>query len=116
MARRTPKPVSKRANLTQGQADAAVRRFRGKLVKLKTPAADTQMCDTLLLLLQSARDGQIQGFSICLIGTHSDGTEFSIESACADGDGFRELQLLGTMRMAEEGLLRRRRERLGQED
>lgn len=87
------------------------RRLRPKVVKLPKPVLDSQMTDTLIFLLERARSGQIHAFSICLIGERADGTEFSIESAGADGDDRMELQLLGAMRAAEEGLLTRRRER-----
>lgn len=87
------------------------RRPRPKIVKLPKPVVDSQMTDTLIFLLERAREGHIHGFSICLIGERPDGTEFSIESAGADGDDRMELQLLGVMRGAEEGLLMRRRER-----
>lgn len=88
------------------------KRPRPKLVKLKPPQGDGSMADTLLFLLQHVRRGKIKAFSICLIGEREDGTEFSIESAGADGDSRMELQLLGVMRGAEHGLFRRREERL----
>lgn len=88
------------------------RRARPKIVRLPKPVVDSQMTDTLIFLLEHARAGRIYGFSICLIGERRDGSAFSIESAGADGDGRTELELLGVMRGAEEGLLRRRRERL----
>lgn len=87
------------------------RRAKPKLVKLKPPIGDTQMCDTLLFLLRYVRQGRIKAFCICLIGQRPDGTEFSIESASADGDNRAELQLLGVMRAAEQGLFMRREER-----
>lgn len=72
------------------------------------------MADTLLFLLRQVRQGRVKAFSICLIGDRADGTEYSLESATADGDGALELQLLGCMRGAEYGLFKRREERLGE--
>lgn len=98
--------VKPRACLPRGPA-----RKRPKVVKLPKPVVDSQMTDTLIFLLEHARAGRIHAFSVCLIGEREDGTEFSIESAGADGDDRMELQLLGVMRGAEEGLMLRRRER-----
>lgn len=91
-----------------------MRRPRPKLVRLKLAAGDTQMAETLLFLLDRVRQGKIKAFSICLIGEREDGTQFSVESAAADGDDVFELQLLGVMRGAEQGLFKRRDERLGE--
>lgn len=87
------------------------RRPRPKLVKLKPPVGDGVMADTLLYLLDNVRQGKIRAFSICLIGEREDGSEFTIESATADGNERLELQLLGAMRGAEQGLFQRREER-----
>jgi hypothetical protein len=90
-----------------------MRKPRPKLVRLKQPKGDGQMADTLLWLLSRVRAGKIKAFSICLIGEHEDGSEFSLESATAEGDTMYELQLLGCMRAAEQGLFKRREERAG---
>lgn len=87
-----------------------------KLVKLKPPEGDGAMADTLLFLLRYVRTGKVKAFSICLIGEREDGTEFSIETATADGDNRAELQLLGCMRAAENGLFVRRESRLAEEE
>lgn len=92
------------------------RRARPRIVKLKQPKGDGQMAHTLLFLLDYVRQGRIKAFSICLIGERADGTEFSIESAGADGNNRLELQLLGCMRAAENGLFKRREERLASEE
>lgn len=86
-------------------------RAQPKLVKLKQPAGDAVMAETLLFLLDRVRSGKIKAFSICIIGERADGTEFSVESATAEGDDQLELQLLGVMRGAEQGLFRRRDDR-----
>ncbi len=85
--------------------------YRPKLVRLKPPRGDGAMADTLLWLLRYVREGKIKAFSICLIGERADGSEFTIESASADGNDQLELQLLGAMRGAEMGLFTRRSER-----
>jgi hypothetical protein len=105
------KPVTRKANITQTQANAAVHRSRPKLVKLKVPKGDGPMADTLLFLLERVRRGRVKAFSICLIVHGKDGEETSIESATADGDDRAELQLLGIMRVAEHGLWMRRQAR-----
>ncbi len=92
------------------------KRPRPKVVRLKVPQGDGAMADTLLFLLGYVRVGKIKAFSICLIGEREDGSEFSIESSTADGDSQKELQLLGIMRGAENGLFRRREERMAQDD
>lgn len=89
------------------------RRPRPKLVRLKPPVRESQMADTLLMLLDRVREGRVVAFSICLIIDNDDGTQSSIESAGADGNDQLELQLLGIMRGAEQGLFRRREERRG---
>ncbi len=88
------------------------RRPRPKLIRLKAPLGDTIMAETLLMLLSSVRGGRLKAFSICLIIENQDGSESSIESASADGDGQKELQLLGIMRGAEHKLFERRARRL----
>lgn len=91
------------------------RRTRPKVVRLKLPKGDGPMADTLLFLLNYVRSGKIKAYSICIVGERTDGTGFSIESATADGDPVRELELLGCMRHAEHGLIQRREERLERE-
>lgn len=87
------------------------RRPKPRLVRLKFAEGDGPMAETLLFLLDRVRNGKIKAFSICLIGLRGDDTEFSLESATADGDDQMELQLLGCMRAAEAGLFRRREAR-----
>lgn len=69
------------------------------------------MADTLLWLLTRVRQGKVKAFSICLIVEREDGSVSTVESASADGDSTYELQLLGAMRGAEQGLFMRRAER-----
>ncbi len=77
------------------------RRRNLKVVPIKKPIGDPVMVDTLVFLLDHVRNGKICAMSICLIGEREDGSEFSIESATAEGDDRNELQLLGLMRGAE---------------
>ena len=90
---------------------AEKRQKRPKLVRLKAPIGDKAMADTLIFLLERVREGKVKAFSICLIIERQDGTECSLESATADGSDMYELQLLGCMRGAEQGLFKRREER-----
>ena len=86
-------------------------RPKPKLVRLKTPKGDGPMADTLLFLLERVRQGKVKAFSICVIGENREGLDYSVESATAEGDDTYELQLLGVMRGAENGLFKRREER-----
>lgn len=99
----------------KGAPNPSRRRARPKVVKLKPPKGDGAMADTMLFLLERVRLGKVKSYSICLIVERADGSSSSIESATADGDSLRELQLLGVMRGAEHALFRRREERLTQE-
>lgn len=84
------------------------RRPRPKIFRFKVPVGDGVMADTLIYLLGHVRAGKVKAFSICLIGEREDGSQFSIESATAEGDARLELQLLGCMRGAEHALFTRR--------
>ncbi len=83
-----------------------------KIVEIKPAIGDRDMVATLVFLLEHARKGKISAMSICLIGEREDGSEFSIESATANDNSRSELQLLGLMRGAEQGLWKRREDRL----
>lgn len=84
------------------------RRPRPRIVKLKAPQGDTQLADTLLFMLSRVRQGRLKAISISMILIDSDGYEQTVEMAGADGDDGYEIQLLGCMRAAENGLLNRR--------
>jgi hypothetical protein len=93
----------------------AARRAKPKLVRLKAPEPSI-MADTLVFLLERVRTGKIKAFSICVIAENAEGAELSIETAGADGDSHREIQLLGCMRMAEHNLIARRKTRQATEE
>lgn len=84
---------------------------RPRLVKLKPPQGDEDMADMLLWLLGFVRAGRVKAYSVCLVVEDEKGAVEVVEHASADADPFNELAILGAMRVAEHGLMARRRER-----
>lgn len=91
------------------------RRPRPKLVKLKPPAGDTAMADTLLYLLGHIRTGRVKAFSLSVVYEKPNGLESVVEGSTGGEDDACEMMLLGAMRMAEHGLVERRRKRKASE-
>jgi hypothetical protein len=84
-----------------------------KIVRLKKGKIpdDTKFIETLVWVLDQARQGKIRGYAMAFVVDQEERIR-TIESACSLPDNESRLQLLGTMRCTEVNFMKR--EKMGE--
>lgn len=87
-------------------------RSRPRVVRLRKPKIpdDSQFIETLVWVLDRARQGKIRAYAALFTVEREDGTSFSVETACVRPDEYAKdnaLTLLGGVELMKAGLMKR---------